>query len=532
MEVFMSSNTSILYRIIAAALAVIMLLCSVACGSNPVDPKDTEAPATEAPDVDPLEGLNFKGEVFTIHSSANVIEGQENSFKSSNYLIQGADEVQGDKASDAAIQRNKLVEENLNVKLNYIESDYSYDIAMSSVRDLIKGGADNINLIINDIRLASLCTEGMFHDASYGRYFDFEEDHWYDNLMDSIGIEKGTRYVLMGDYFIDIIRYTNTLLFSKSLYTKLGMDGEVIYDYVRNQEWTLDKMTEILRGGEDLGYTYNTTYIDRTGNKKRDRRDTYGLVTCDWWGPLIPFFVSADPGYITRNDEGYPELNIYNDRSIALTEKLTTMFHLPESAIGKIHNYDMDDTITAFIEDRALFLGGQMLGSLESEVFANSEVDFAILPYPKLDEFQKNYVSPIHDTAEVGFIPSTVSFANLEVASAVIESLCRESTNTVIPKYYESTLKIRYARESANAEMIQLIRDNYDSAFAIAWYLKVNDYTFFMESMLFSVMNNDNQFASHYKMYENAAQGIIDDWISDYEFIKESLEQQYTGVGK
>ena len=53
-----------------------------------------------------------------------------------------------------------------------------------------------------------------------------------------------------------------------------------------------------------------------------------------------------------------------------------------------------------------------------------------------------------------------------------------------------------------------------------------------MESMLYSVMANENQFSSHYRMYENAAQGILDTWFSDYKYVKESLEQQYAGTGK
>lgn len=520
----MSSYKKMSTRFLAFILVACTLLSCVACGDTSGDKQNN---ATQ--EENSLEGLDFKGEIFTVQSSINVISGQENSFRSSNYLIQGADEIVGDKASDSAIQRNKLVEKNLNVKLNYIESDYSYDIATSSVRELIKAGADNIHLIINDIRIASLTTEGLFHDTNYGRYFNFDEDYWYDDLMDSVGLEQGTRYLLMGDYFIDIVRYTNCLLFSKSLYKKLGMDGESIYDIVRNQEWTLDKMMEILCGGE--GYTYNSTYIDRTGNRKRDRRDTYGFVVQDIWGSMIPFFISTNPGSVIRNDEGYPELNIYNDRAILLNEKLMKLYYLPESATNKIHN-DMDDTITAFIEDRALFLGGQMLGSLESEIYANSEVEFAILPYPKLDELQSDYISPMHDTAEVGFIPSTVSFEGLDVVSAIVESLCRETANIVIPKYYESTLKIRYARESANAEMIQLLKDSYDNAFSLAWYLNVNTGNFFMQSIYLSVYQNDNIFASHYRMYEGAAQGMLEDWITEYKFVKENIEQQYSGSSK
>ena len=62
-----------------------------------------------------LKDLDFEGEVFMIHTSINVDADQQASYRSSNYLIQGEEEVTGDKASDSALQRNKRVEEDLNI---------------------------------------------------------------------------------------------------------------------------------------------------------------------------------------------------------------------------------------------------------------------------------------------------------------------------------------------------------------------------------------------------------------------------------
>ena len=516
MEYGRTRGRSRFVRVCALLLALLMIPLFASCEGPETPPEDT----TKA---DLLEGLNYKGETFTIQSSVNVIGGLQNSFRSSNYLIQGEDEITGDKASDSAFQRNKLVEEKLNIKLRYLESDYSYDVATSSVRELIKSGADEIQLIINDVRVICLCAEGLFHDAAYGQYFDFGQNYWYDSLMDSVALRSGSRYALMGDYFIDVIRYTNILLFNKDLYTKLGCDGESIYDVVRNGDWTLDTMISMLRGGE--GYPYETTFIDRTGNMKRDRRDTYGLVLFDWWGPMIPFLIAAAPGYTERNQEGLPEITVFNERSIELHDKLNTLFHMNEAGVGSVFNFDYDDTITAFLEDRALILGGQMLGSLESNVYASSEVNFAILPYPKLNDIQKDYVTPSHDTTEVGFIPATVSFTNLQVASAVIEALSRITAETVIPKYYESTLKIRYARESANAEMIDLLHDHYAEAFALAWDMSVDEYL--LHGIYQSVYTDSNTFASYCRMYADSAKAKLDDIIFEYELVEEELNRQY-----
>ncbi|MBR5253353.1 MAG: hypothetical protein IKV39_05705 [Clostridia bacterium] len=492
-----------LTRVVSGLIALVICLSLFSCGK---EKEDLTNGGTAS-----LEDLNFKGATFTIQSSANLNEWDVDSFRSSNYLIQGAEEIVGDKASDAALQRNSLVENMLNIKLNYMESDYAYNTVSSDVRNLVlSGGADDIHLIINDIRIIGLCAEGLFHDASGGAYFDFDQNYWYDDLMESVSLKSGTRYILMGDYFIDIIRYSNSILFNKDLYEIFGGDGESIYDIVRDGDWTLDTLMSIMEGGE--GYNYTSTYIDLTGNRKRDTRDTYGIAFVDYWGSCIPFLISTDPGYITRDEEGFPVLTNYNNETVSLCEKLDKLYHMTETAF-MIHNGDAG-VKKAFLENRLLFIGGQMLGHLESSDYANSEINFAILPYPKLDEFQTNYVTTIHDITEVGFIPASVSYSEFDLVSAVIEALTKESANTVIPKYYESTLKVRYARESANAEMIQLIHDNYGNAFPLAWDYSLE--SFIMGSISQTIKNGAGTYASYYRSYENSAQSTLSDLITDF----------------
>lgn len=496
-------KTQKITRVIAGLIALITCLSLFSCGKNKNDIADGGKSS--------LDDLDFKGETFTIQSSANLNPWDENGFRSSNYLIQGEEEILGDKASDAALQRNSLVENKLNIRLNYMESDYDYLTVNSDIRNLIlSGGADDIQLIINDLRVVGLCAEGLFHDASSGAYFDFEQNYWYDDLMESVSLKSGTRHVLMGDFFIDVIRYSNSILFNKDLYEIFGGDSEGIYDIVRSGNWTLDKLMSILEGGE--GYNYTSTYIDFTGNRKRDSRDTYGMAFTDYWGSAIPFIISTDPGYISRDEEGFPQLTNYNNNTVSLCEKLDELYHMPETAF-MVHK---DDAAArkAFLENRILFLGGQMLGHLESSDYANSEVNFAILPYPKLNEYQSDYVSPIHDITEVGFIPATVPYSQFDLVSAVIETLSMESANIVISKYYESTLKIRYARESANAEMIQLIHDHYGNAFPLAWDLSLEN--FVMGSISQTIKNGADSYASYYRSFENSAQGTLTDLVTNY----------------
>ncbi len=511
-------------RIVCLLLVFTFAVGLIACdkGNNPqTDTKastDTNQPSGETEETNPLAGLDYKGELFTIQTSVNVDTA---SFSSSNYLIQGEEEASADKAANSALERNKKVESDLNIKLNYIESDYDFTEVNDKVRELVKAGADGVHLIINDVSLTRLSTEQIIHDASYGEYFDFSQKYWYDEFMRSSSLNYNTRFMLAGDYFIDITRSSHCLLMNKDYYREIGCDPDSVYDLVRNGDWTLDTLYTIIKGGEDGSHP---TYQDIQGNHKRDRRDKWGLVLWQWWGPMIPWLATADPGYIARDSEGYPSITVNNERTVALIDKLSALFNADETAVG-VHT-DNQDTIDNFVEGNILFLTYQRLGSLESQIFANAELDLAVLPYPKLDEFQKDYVSTIHDTSEAGFIPITVSFANLGFVSAVIEALSRSTAETVMQKYYESTLKIRYARESANAEMIQLIHDTYGNAFPLVWDFPESP-DIFTSGMYESISKNQSSFASFYRSTENSANTALQQSISDMKDVLENIQTQY-----
>ncbi len=480
-----------------------------------------------------LKDLDFDGEVFMIHTSINVDPDQQASYQSSNYLIQGAEEVAGDKASDSALQRNLTVAADLNIVFRYIESDYDYTVSGSEIRNLIQSGADGISLIINDLGVTRLSAEGLFHDATYGEFFDFDQPYWYDGLMESASLNTNTRFMLAGDYFLDVTRHSHCLLMNKDFYRQIGGNPESIYDLVDSGDWTLDALISIINGGQEsynyltgeIGYKYNGTYVDMQGNQRQDSRDRWGIAMCGWWGTIIPFLTTSDPGYIDRDEDGYPIITVNNERTVSLAEKLMTLYHTENSAV-QVHGSN-DGAIGAFVEGKVLFLTYQRLGSLESNVFSSSELNMAILPYPKLDDLQEDYISTIHDTTEVGYIPSTISFANLSFVSAVIEYLSQMTSEIVMPKYYESTLKVRYSKNPDNARMIQLIHDHYGNAFPFVW--GVGDKNIFTTGIYESVYNNNPSVASVYRSFEASAHSHLEDYISDYEYIRWQLEQQYAG---
>ena len=136
------------------------------------------------------------------------------------------------------------------------------------------------------------------------------------------------------------------------------------------------------------------------------------------------------------------------------------------------------------------------------------DIEFGILPYPKMDEAQENYITSSHDTANVGAIPMTCGKA--DTMGAVLEVLARESAEDVVPAYYETALKVKYARDDQSSRMLDIIRYNISEVFPIAFGNYCNNLPL---GYAFSnpLTGKKTDFVSNYVKYEAKAQTKLDE---------------------
>ncbi len=167
--------------------------------------------------------------------------------------------------------------------------------------------------------------------------------------------------------------------------------------------------------------------------------------------------------FVSRDESGYPTLTMYCDRLLLLYDKIYNMFYSPANSTKYVENGE--DLHQKFMSEGALIISGTQLGDFG--VFRDMEAEVGIIPYPKLDESQADYVTVVHDTAEVGAIP--VSAKNPEMTGAVSHLLCRLTHETVLPAYYEMSLKIKYARDNYTSAMIDLIHDGIMDMFCLVY---------------------------------------------------------------
>ncbi len=455
---------------------------------------DAVGTGTEAitAEPDPFEALDFGGEEIRMLVSANDYDLAGSSI----YTIRADEEAEGgDVVNDAVIARNRAVEELLNITFSFTENTDDHTKIPTTLKNFIMAGDDAYDLVIHDLYpLSTLSVQGYFLNACDSQYMDFSQSYWYEDYMRDLSFNnEDIHYLLAGDYFLDVLRSAHALYVNKEMFNTIHESVDELYQLVLDNKWTHDAF---------LGYIADA-YSDVNGDGKHDVDDRYGYCTIGYWGPMIPWVISSDITFLEYEADGAPYFAMNNERSVKLLENLNLVFHNDAS-----HNYSAgaDACTAAFVNGNSLFGGYQRVSSLE--MFRDMDSDIGILPYPKMDEAQERYITSSHDTANVGVIPLTTS--KFETLGAVLEVLSRETAKTVMPAYYETALKVKYIRDDASAQMLDIIRYNISCVFPVAFGNYCNDVPLY-KAFSTPLGSKKTDFVSNYVKHEEKAQAKLDE---------------------
>ena len=318
--------------------------------------------------------------------------------------------------------------------------------------------------------------------------------------MLNLSVDYKSIFLLVGDYFMDVLNHSHALLYNRDMFrTKFG-DPDDLYHEVDMGEWTYDRWIELV----------DQAYMDENGDGTADADDTYGMIVGGVGGSTFPFTYGSDVPFISRDENGYPTLTMYCDRLLLLYEKIYGIFY----SDGTRTNYAENgaDLHAKFMENGALFISGTQLGDFGT--FRDMEAEIGLIPYPKLDESQARYVTVVHDTAEVGAIPTTAR--DPEMTGAVCQILCRLTHKSVLPTYYEMSLKIKYARDDFTSSMIDLIHDGITDEFCLVYGgAYAND--IFTWTILGPLQKKDREgVSSEYSKREKAANKMLGKLMDEY----------------
>ncbi len=422
--------------------------------------KDTSAETNDATESETAEietsgEADRKGKEFRILSATRAPAGMA----SSNCFLEGEQNTAGT-INEAVHERNTAVELELDVALTFSHADADKSDIQSEIKRLVMSGTDAYDLVISELLpFASLANDGTFRNILSSEFtgFDFEnKPYWYKEYMDDLRLVNGYEYLLAGDFFIDVLRSAHLLLFNKEMYRDhYRRDPGEVFEWVLNYEWTYEKLNGII----------TDMYLDKNGNSRRDYGDRWGLSISDLRSAKIGFIVSADPGLVSRSEDGTPRIVLGDTSRMAdLTQRLSLLLfnsscYISDAAGG--------NSLRDFTEGSALLCEGHWLGSLENTALLDMTEGAGVLPYPQLYASDKRYITATSNTANVGAVLLTAK--DEAFISTVIQALNRETASRLIPKYYRDALKLRYDADPYTAGMIRILHDNIGGSFMLAY---------------------------------------------------------------
>lgn len=428
-------------RLLSIFLALTLLLSAMmftSCGSDieSEDSVSTELSDKELTEADILgfEQQDYQDKEFTILLN-NAYTFNERDFWVSDSTANGL--------SRAIYERNRMCEDYLGIKINIDAKAGAHGSTVTEELDRIVKGGGECPWDMVAIGMGMIVQGGkidIYKNIMKMDYIDLDHDWWVDGLVDQLSINNQL-YLIAGDVCQSTYTYIGATYANLAVAETFHIDID-FYELVKSGDWTLDEFFRL----------YKLVGEDSNGDGKYDSEtETYGWCNHGIGARLM--WTAAGIEMIQRQSDGTFALRSSLDsRIIDLVDKFMTAFEDPHSEyVG-----DDEQMAKAFAEDRVLFVTSY-LGQAENFRKSNMESPFAILPMPKYDDSQEDYIASNSGTYNALCFPVTA--ASDELCAQVAEYMGYYGQKYVIPQYYDVALKYKQNDVAANIEMIDLLRD-------------------------------------------------------------------------
>lgn len=448
-------------------LAAMVLTTAVSCttGGNggtqtqvttaATTPSTTADPATAAPDIP--DTLKFDGQEFAFYIASNY---RYNDIK--------YDETAADQVNTARRTWLTAASEKFGVTITYDETDIAFGGCNGSgrgysrlVKDNQAGDTTIDAAIIGTYDVAALAYQGYLVDLNTLPYVDLEKEWWDQKANQDLEI-LGKMYYTTGDLTLIDNVVTHCILFNKTILEENNLDDP--YQLVKDNKWTIDALSGLVKA------TGVSSDLDNNG--VANSADKFGMMT--WNDSMLAILAAAGERIATINSSGEVELTLYSDRTVSLYDKFCALSFDKQN----VFNYQLGTSSSSwdgirdsiFNENRCLFYPTLFTGA---ERYRDSNVDFGILPYPKLDETQEEYghmVSAFH----CAYICAPAMLESENKTGAVLEWLAYTGKQTMTPAYYDRTLVGQYVRDDESVDMLDIIFAS--RVYDVGIYYKIGGY--------------------------------------------------------
>lgn len=442
------------------AMGMLLSMMLTACGTKDSGltddakmPQDTELDTiSEEPvpenSLDTIGDFDFDGASFRILSSPK--------FFFSPYDVE---EENGELLNDKAYQRNREMEDRYGVKMEYVMAAVDNGDGQDTANELKRSVSANDGLYTISMHslkgLTGIISGGYTYDWNKIPHVKMDEEYWNQSIREELTIGQ-----ILPCASSDFVYFNaGAIYFNKEILNACNLESP--YPLVYNGKWTWDKLGEMAAAA---AYDING---DGTMSEADDRFG-YSIINNH---RVVPVSYSCDILTASMNENGYPVLdNMFSEKMTAVVEMYYKLLY--ENA-GTLRS---TNELNAYREGRVLFLHYVVQNI---EVMRDVDFDFGILPLPKFDETQPQYVTM--SQSNVMCIPADIT--NTEMAGVISEALAIYSHEHVLPALYETAYNYKYLRDEDSIAMFDIIQDTL--VYDVLWFYGEGDpCTYFMQKLM------------------------------------------------
>jgi len=427
----------------AILICLIMLISIIACGTSGEKSEgeksgNSETTETTVFELKPnLPEKNFNGDTFTFATRGVAYDNWE----CFECFIESET---GEPVNDAVYQRNMIIEDRYNVKIR--ETKFAANMEKTLYNSVMAGENFYNAVMLRGVDSAYLAENNVLLDLGTIKYIELSNPWWDQNSNKGFSIGGRIFFTACDIGYSDkdgswIMAFNKRILDNNSL--------ESPYNIVRDNRWTMDKLYEMGKvASKDLDGDGNMKLTDLWGIAS-ESFDTYALL------------FAGGERIFKNNAEGYPELVVYNERSVQVVEKYMTMVKDKDNYVITLAGQ------SPFVSGRALFMSTTLYSV--RLYWRDLDDDFGIIPVPKFDSNQEDF----HHIVSIGYSGAMISVLmtspNLELTGIILEDLAYESSKILIPTYVNTCYNNKFLRDAESIEMLKLLLGSRVFDFSISY---------------------------------------------------------------
>ena len=436
-------------------LALVMVVSVFAgCRTNPnqTTPKPTtpKKPSGDTGDIPEEDILNVDIDSIDYNQQPIYIfhcVPDYQTFEFTEFEIDEAD-IGNHAVKDAVYKKNLFTEQSLGVDLQFIMTNKGYNY-MSQYMDRLKSCLDDTTTPIDIIsgtsrQLPFVMTAGYLQELNTLADLDFEKSWWPGEVVEYFSV-KDRLYFVSGDISTALLTEMLTIFVNKKTLEANGTKYDDFMTQYLGGDWTLDDLITLCDG----------MWKNGSDSKKPGPTvdDTIGFVTT--WCDSDALYNGAGFSYLTQSTKDDEVFKLANDMlSESVDKYVTRMIEWSETYDFFISNHGEWLYRENFMEGRSLFcLANAWYGS----ELQNTEIDYAVVAPPKLDDNQDRYYTSTGTTYFTYGISANTCM-DFDRAAQTLQCLGYYAKEYTTPAIFEISFQGKFAKDQHTIDSFELIR--------------------------------------------------------------------------